>query len=89
MSSSSPDRRSSFVAVTALLALLAAGIVLASSWFVTFPSLVLGAAWLIAVAAMGVVVVHAFRESRAARTGFFTAVGRSFKALGQFIAAFF
>jgi hypothetical protein len=83
------DRRFSPLGAAALAALLAAGIVLACSWFVPFPGLILAAAWLIAVAAMAVVVVSAFRESRAAGTGFFTAIGRSIKALGKFIVSFF
>lgn len=89
MSSPSADQRSGFVGAVGLVALLASGIVLASSWLLPFPGVVLVAAWVIAISAMATVIVYAFRESRAAGTGFLTAVGRSFKALGKFIAWFF
>jgi len=89
VSSPTDDQRSAFLGAAGLVGLFAAGVALATSWFVSYPGPVLAAAWLVAVAAMAAVIVYAFRESRASGTGFFTAVGHSFKALGQFIVWFF
>jgi hypothetical protein len=89
MSSGTAEQRRVLPVVVGLVVLFAAGLVLASSWFVTYPAAVLSAAWLIAFVAMAVVFLFAFRESRATGTGIFVAVGRSIKALGQFIWWFF
>lgn len=83
------EQRSEWIGAAALGVLLVAGFVLAFSWAVDFPNSVLAAAWLIAVAAMAVVLVAAFRDSRADGVGPITAVGRSFRALGRFIFWFF
>jgi hypothetical protein len=89
MSLGTADQRSALPGVGGLVVLFAAGLLLASSWFVAYPVAVLSAAWLIAFAAMAVVFLFALRESRATGTGIFVAVGRSVKALGQFIWWFF
>ncbi len=78
-----------FLGAAGLVVLLAAGLVLASSWLVSYPGAVLLAAWLFALAGMVTVVVVAFRQARATNASFFGAVGQSFRALGQFILAFF
>lgn len=85
MSSQPAEQRNTFLGAIGLLALFAAGIVVALSWLVPFPELVLEAAWLVALAAMAVVVASAFREARAAGTGLLAAVGKSFRALGRFV----
>jgi len=89
MNSPAADQRSGLLSAAGLVAPLAAGMALASSWFVTFPAVVLLAAWLIAFAAMATVIDYALRESRAAGIGFLASIGRSFKALGRFIFWFF
>lgn len=68
-----------------MLVLITSGIVLALSWLLPFPEIVLAAAWLIALVAMAVVIGSAFREARAAGIGLLAAVGRSFRALGRFV----
>ena len=73
----------------ALAVLFMVGLVLASSWFVAFPEGVLKAAWLIAIAAMVTVFVSAFREAHTTGSSFLGSIGRSFKALGRFVVAFF
>lgn len=89
MSAIEADRRRVMLGAAGLVALFAAGLMLASSWLVSYPAAVLLAAWLFALAGMVAVVVVAFRQSRATKTGFFGAIGQSFKALVQFILAFF
>ena len=89
MSSSPAEQPNILLGASGLLALFAAGIVLALSWLLPFPEIVLAAAWLVALAAMAVVVGSALREARAAGTGFLAAVGRSFRALGRFVFWFF
>jgi hypothetical protein len=89
MSSTATSRRRALLGATGLVTLMASGLVLATSWFVAFPLLVVQAAWLVAIAAMITVFIAAFREARATDTGFLTALGRSFKALGQFIFWYF
>jgi hypothetical protein len=89
MSSPPTEQRNTFLGAIGLLALFAAGIVLALSWLSPFPEIVLGAAWLVALAAMAVVIGSAFREKRAAGTGFLAAVGKSLRALGRFVFWFF
>jgi hypothetical protein len=89
MSAIEADQRQLILGAAGLVALFAAGLVLASSWLVSYPAAVLLAAWLFALAGMVAVLVVAFRQARATKTGFFAALGQSFKALGQFILAFF
>lgn len=90
MSAIEADRRRRLLGATGLVALFAAGLVLlASSWLVAYPGAVLLAAWLLALAGMVVVVVVAFRQARATNTGFLGAIGGCFKALGEFVLAFF
>jgi len=69
--------------------LFVAGLVLALSWLMPLPEFVLATAWLIAFAAMAVVIGFAFREARAEGIGFVVAVGKCFKALGRFVFWFF
>jgi hypothetical protein len=83
------EQRNAFLGATGLLVLFAAGIVLALSWLLPFPEFVLAAAWLVAFAAMAVVIGSAFREARATGVGLFAAVGKSFRALGRFVFWFF
>jgi hypothetical protein len=89
MSAIEANQRRVIVGAAGLVALLAAGLVLATSWLVSYSVAVLFTAWLIALAGMTFVLVAAFREARATGRSFFGAIGRSFKALGQFILAFF
>lgn len=72
-----------------LAVLFASGIVLALSWAVDFPDLVLDVAWAVAAVAALVVVVASWINSRRAGLGFFRSVGRSLRALGRFILDFF
>lgn len=83
------EPRNTFLGATGLLVLIAVGIVMALSWLLPFPEFVLAAAWLVALAAMAVVIGSAFREARATGVGLFAAVGRCFKALGRFVFWFF
>jgi hypothetical protein len=53
------------------------------------PEIALATAWLMAFAAMAVVIGSAFREARAAGIGPLAAVGRSSKALGLLVFWFF
>lgn len=89
VSSGPVEQRSTSLGATGLLVLLVAGIVLALSWLVPFPEIVLATTWLIALAAMAPVIGSAIREARAAGTGVLAAVGKSFKALGRFVFWFF
>lgn len=89
MSSPQAEQRNTLLGAIGLLALFAAGIVLALSWLLPFPEIVRAAAWLVALAAMAVVVGSAFREARAAGIGLLAAVGKSFRALGRFVFWFF
>jgi len=89
MSAVEADQRRVFLGAAGLVALFAAGLVLASSWLVSYPAAVLLAAWLFALAGMAAVVVFAVRKARATGTSFIGAIGQSFKALAQFILAFF
>jgi hypothetical protein len=81
--------RNSLLCGLALVVLAASGIVLALSWAVPFPDVVLNVAWLVAFIAMTAVFGFAFRHSRISGSGFGTALADSFKALGKFIYAFF
>jgi hypothetical protein len=89
VSSLPAERRKTFLGAVGLLALFAAGIVLALSWLLPFPEMVLGTAWLVALAAMAVVIGSAFRTARAAGAGLLAAVGKSLRALGRFVFWFF
>ncbi len=89
MSAIEADERGVVLRAFGLVALLGAGLVLTSSWLVSYPATVLLAAWLIALAGMTTVVVVAFRQARGTGGSFFEALARSFKTLGQFILAFF
>ena len=87
--SRAPDRAWLFVSATGLATLVAAGLVLATSWWLSFPTEVVSAAWLVAITAMVVVCSATYREARVTGTGFLTALGRALKALGRFVYAFF
>ena len=89
MSALETQQRRVALGAAGLVALFAAGLVLASSWLISYDAAVLLAAWLVALAGMTAVVVVAFRQARAAKTGFSGALGRGLKAMWQFILAFF
>ena len=78
------EQQNTFLGATGLLALFVAGIVLARSWVMPLPEIVLATAWLLAFAAMAVVIGFAVREARAAGIGFLAAVGKGYRALGRF-----
>ena len=73
----------------AIVVLLAAGMILAMSWEVAFPSAVLAAAWVVALVAIAVVFVDAVRSSRREGVGVLRTLGRSFREVGRFILWFF
>lgn len=88
--SSDPPRHGGVpIAAGGLLALFAAGIVLATSFAVDYPSPVLTAAWLVALFGLLIVIVSAWRGSRATGARWSSALGRTLKAAGQFIFDFF
>jgi hypothetical protein len=88
--SAEPARRGiSPLDLTALLALLAAGIVLATSFMVDYPDPVLAAAWLIGLAGLLTVMISAWRTSRSTGASWSSTLGRTLKAAGQFIIDFF
>ena len=89
MSANEEDQRGAFFVGAGFVTIFLAGLVLASSYFVSYPAALLSGAWLIALLATAAVLVLAFRQARAAGTGFFTAIGQSLKALGRFVFAFF
>lgn len=85
-------RKNTAVAIVgplALVALFAAGIVLAASWLVEFPESVLVAAWLIALAAMVTVAIAAGIESGREGHGPIRAISHMFGNLGRFVFYFF
>jgi hypothetical protein len=67
MSVDGPRQGTGPVVLVAWLTLLAAGLVLATSFLVDYPAAILGIAWLIALAGMTTVVVSVWQRSRASR----------------------
>ncbi|QGN59199.1 hypothetical protein [Nostocoides sp. HKS02] len=85
-----PARRGVYVPfLTALVALCAEGIVLATSFMVDYPDPVLTAAWLIALAGLLIVMVSVWRTSRSSGASWLSTLGRTLKAAGRFILDFF
>lgn len=87
--SGQPARRVYVPFFAALLALCAAGIVLATSFMVDYPDPVLMAAWLIAMAGLLIVISSVWRTSRSSGAGWPSTLGRTLKAAGRFILDFF
>lgn len=88
--SAEPARPSGIViAAAGLLALFAAGIVLATSFMVDYPVPVLAAAWLVALMGLLTTVLSAWRTSRATGARWSSSFGRTLKAAGRFIFDFF
>lgn len=85
----SANRPDVYVGAAAVLALFASGLVIATSWVWRYPGAVELGAWLVALGAIIVVVVSAFRESRRTGDGLHRAIGRSLRALGQFVFWYF
>ena len=82
--SAEPARPSGIViAAAGLLALLAAGTVLASSFTLEYPIPVLAAAWLIAFMGLLTTVLSAWRTSRATGARWSSAFGPTVKSAGR------
>lgn len=75
--------------IAGLLALGAAGAVLATSFMVDYPDAVLTAAWLIALTGLLTVMVSVWRTSRSSGASWFSTLVRTLKAAGRFIFEFF
>ena len=83
------SRSKAYAGAAAIVVLFAAGMILAMSWVVAFPSAVLAAAWVVALVAIAVVFVDAVRSSRREGVGVLRTLGRSFREVGRFILWFF
>ena len=79
------SRSKAYAGAAAIVVLFAAGMILAMSWEVAFPSAVLAAAWVVALVAIAVVFVDAVRSSRREGVGVLRTLGRSFREVGRFI----
>jgi hypothetical protein len=75
--------------LVAWLALLAAGLVLATSFLIEYPAAILDIAWLIGLAGMTTVMVSAWQRSRATGAGVLTSLRASLKAAWRFVLDFF
>lgn len=73
----------------ALVLLAASGLVLATSWTVDYPTVVLATCWAIAVGALITVGVTGWRDTRQTGVGFLPGLGLSLKRLGRFVIDFF
>lgn len=73
----------------ALVLLAASGLVLASSWFIDYPTLVLGVAGAVALVAAITVAVSGWREARRTGVSYLGSFAASMKRLGRFARDFF
>ena len=84
-----PARPNLLVALAALFALMAAGLVLAVDGVADVPSGLVAGALVVAAVGLGVVVVLSWRESRRSGVGVFRSIGRAIRAAGRLIADLF
>ncbi|MDF2146866.1 hypothetical protein [Knoellia sp. p5-6-4] len=77
------------VVLVAWLALLAAGLVLATSFLVDYPGVLVYIALLIALEGMTTVVASAWQRSRATGRGVLASLGPSLKPAWRFVLDFF
>ncbi|KQY24838.1 hypothetical protein ASD16_04940 [Cellulomonas sp. Root485] len=87
-----PARPSPLVALAglaALLALMAAGLVLAVDGVADVPSGLVSGALVVAAVGLGAVVVLSWRASRRSGVGVFRSIGRAIRAAGRLIADLF
>ena len=84
-----PARPNPLVALAALFALMAAGLVLAVDGVADVPSGLVAGALVVAAVGLGVVVVLSWRASRRSGVGVFRSIGRAIRAAGRLIADLF
>lgn len=78
----------SLLPAVALVLLAVSGLVLASSWFIDYPTPVLVVAGVVALVAAITVAVSGWREARRSGVGYLGSLAASMKRLGRFLRDF-